>query len=138
MFNSMLSPAPSRTSRPPQVKAVIGRLPPVTAAILAVSTAAASAGPCSSDIARVQARLDARLAAVAAAGRSAPESSSAKLHHQPTPGSIAAAEGALGELSPEQGKIIREGMARARAADKAGDRQACERALDEVQQTISR
>jgi len=106
-------------------------------AVLAASTMICSAGPCSSEIAEMQARLDARLAAVAAAGPSAPEGSSARLHHQPTPGSIAAAERALGRLSPDKGVIIRGAMARAREADKAGDWEACMRALDEVRQTIS-
>ena len=105
-------------------------------AVFMASTMICSAGPCSSEIAEMQARLDARLAAVAAAGPSAPESSSARLHHQPTPGSIAATERALGRLSPEKGVIIRGGMARAREADKTGDWEACMRALDEVRKTI--
>jgi hypothetical protein len=55
----------------------------------------------------------------------------------PTPGSIATAERALGELSSEKGVIIRGAMTRAREADRIGDREACLRALDEVRQTIA-
>ena len=84
----------------------------------------------------MQARLDAGLAAKARSGPTAPESSGALAHHQPTPGSIAAAERSLGEISPEKGKIIREAMARAREADQAGDKAGCEQALKEVEQTV--
>lgn len=108
----------------------------LAAAILAATTAASSAGPCSSDIARMQARLDARLAATAKTGQSSPESDSALAHHQPTPGSIAAAERKLGELSAEKGKIISEAMAKARQADQAGDKAACALALREVERAI--
>jgi hypothetical protein len=50
----------------------------------------------------VQAGIDAKLEAQAAAGRSASESTSATMHRQPTPGSIAAAEAELGDISSEQ------------------------------------
>jgi hypothetical protein len=85
---------------------------------------------------RLQARLDAGLAGKAASGPTAPESAGALAHHQPTPGSIAAAERKPGEISPEKGQIIREAMAKAREADQAGDKEACERALEEVERTI--
>lgn len=110
----------------------------LSAAALALSTIACSAGPCSPEIARMQARLDAGLQAKAGTGPSAPESSGALRHRQPTPGSIASAEIGLGELSPEKAKIIREAMAQARAADRAGDKAACEQALTQVQRTIGR
>ena len=79
----------------------IRRLLELSAAALAASTIACSAGPCSPEIERMQARLDARLQAAARAGPSAPESSRALHHRQPTPGSIASAEIGLGEISPE-------------------------------------
>jgi GTP cyclohydrolase FolE2 len=66
------------------------------AVVLAVSTSATFASPCSQEIDRVQSGIDAKLEAQAAAGRSARESTSATTHRQPTPGSIAAAEAELG------------------------------------------
>lgn len=117
-------------------KATFASLLALSAAVLVASTLTCFAGPCSSEIARMQARLDARLGAAAARGPSAPESAGALAHRQPTPGSIASAEQRLGEISPENGKIIREAMARARQADQAGDKAACEQALAEVRRTI--
>lgn len=66
----------------------------------------------------------------------APESPSALRHHQPTPGSIASAERGLGEISPENGKIISSAMAQARVADQAGDKAACDQALKQVERAI--
>jgi predicted lipid-binding transport protein (Tim44 family) len=103
---------------------------------LAASTVAGYAGPCSPEIDRMQARLDARVEAVAGAGQSAPENPGALVHRQPRPGSIAAAETSLGEISPEAVKAVREAMTRARAADQAGDLATCQQALAEVQRTI--
>jgi len=123
-------------AHPRQVKAITWQLLGLSAAALAASTIVCSAGPCFPEIERVQARLNARLESAAGAGLSAPQSSDALLHHQPTPGSIARAEIQLGELSPEKAKVIREAMARARAADQTGDEAACEQALAEVQRTI--
>jgi hypothetical protein len=123
-------------ARRKQAKAMTWRLLGLSVAALAASTIACSAGSCSPEIERMQARLNARLEAAASAGRSAPQSTAALLHHQPTPGSIASAEIQLGELSPEKAKLIREAMARARAADQAGDEAACALALAEVQRII--
>ncbi len=123
-------------ARPQQVKGITWRLLGLSAAALATSTIACSAGSCSPEIERMQARLNARLEAAADAGRSAPQSSDALLHHQPTPGSIARAEIQLGELSPEKAKLIKGAMARARAADQTGDEAACAQALAEVQRII--
>jgi hypothetical protein len=63
-------------------------------------TAPSLAGPCTQDIERLQAQVDARIDAVAGAGPAGPESNAARLHREPTPGSIAAAEQRLGEGSP--------------------------------------
>jgi hypothetical protein len=70
----------------------IWRLLVLSAATLAASTMAGYAGPCSNEIDRMQARINARVEAAATTGPSAPESPGALLHRQPTPGSIAAAE----------------------------------------------
>ena len=117
-------------------RATIGRLLVVSAAALVASTMGCAAGPCTPAIATVQARLNTRLAAAAAAAPSLPESAQALHHRQPTPHSVASALIALGVLSPEKGKIIREAMARARQADQAGDNAACGQALEEVEHTI--
>ena len=106
-------------------------------AALALSTTASAAGPCTQQIAQVQAQIDAKLAANAATGPAAPESAGALLNRQPTPGSIAAAESKLGELSQEMMAAIGTGMARAREADLAGDQSACEEALAAVRRAIS-
>jgi hypothetical protein len=58
------------------------------------------------------------------------------LHRQPTPGSIAAAEVNLGDISPEKVQAVEALMARAREADRAGDQSACEQALAEVQRVF--
>jgi hypothetical protein len=74
------------------------------------------AAPCSQEIERVQARIDAKLEAAARIGALAPESSAALLHRQPTPGSIAAAENRLGEVSSATVAAVAAAMARAREA----------------------
>ena len=107
----------------------------LSAGLFAMSTAG-HAGPCSHEIDRLQTLVNARLEAKARVGPVAPESSGALLHHQPTPGSIAAAEGRLGELPPQTAEAIEQAMARARQADRAGDLSACGRALAEVQAAI--
>ncbi len=100
-----------------------------TVAALALSTIASAAGPCTQQIAQVQAPIDAKLAANAAAGPSAAESSAALRNRQPTPRSIAEAESKLGEISPELTATLRTDMARAREADLAGDQKTYETAL---------
>jgi hypothetical protein len=104
--------------------------------ILATSVSASYADTCSQEIDRTQAKIDARLEARAAAGSSAAESTAATLHHQPTPNSIAAAEGQLGDLPPERVTAFLATMGRAREADHIGDQNACEQALSEVQSIL--
>jgi hypothetical protein len=112
------------------------RLLVLSAAALAASMFAVYAGPCSHEIDRVQARVDSKLEAAARTGPSALESSGALLHRQPTPGSIAAAESRLGEVSSPTVEVVEVAMARARKADLAGDKSACEQALADVQRAI--
>jgi hypothetical protein len=100
------------------------------------SAAAAQAGPCSHAIDAMQARIDAKLEAKAAAGPAAKEGVAAGMSRQPTPGSIAAAEEQLGELSPQAIDAVKQAMARARSADSAGDKSACEQALADAQRAI--
>jgi hypothetical protein len=115
---------------------MIRRLMVLSATALVASTVAGYAGPCSHDIDLMQSRVDAKLEAKAAAGPSARESGAATMHRQPTPGSIAAAESKLGEVSSDQVKAVEAAMARARKADLANDKSACEQALADVQRAI--
>jgi hypothetical protein len=97
--------------------------------VLAASISASQAGPCSQGIVSLQAQIDAKLEAAAAAASSALESPEATMHRQPTPRSIAVAEGALGDISLKRMKAVNEAMARAREADRANDQRGCEQAL---------
>jgi hypothetical protein len=108
----------------------------VIAAMLVASTSAAYAGPCAQEIDRMQARFDAKLEAAARKGPTARETTAATDHRQPTPDSIAAAEARIGDISPRTVEVIEAGMARARKADLAGDRGACEQALADVGRAI--
>jgi hypothetical protein len=108
----------------------------LVAAALIASTISSLAGPCSTEIDATQARVDARLAAKGAAGPSATEGLGALTHRQPTPDSIAAAEEKLGEVPAKTVQEVTQAMARARAADDAGDRSVCEQALAEVRRVL--
>ena len=109
----------------------------LSAALLTLSTIGGHAGPCSHEIDRMQAQVNARLQAKAGSGPVAPESAGALLHHQPTPGSIATAETRLGELPPQTAEAIEQAMGRARQADRAGDLSSCQQALSDVQAAIA-
>lgn len=108
----------------------------MSALTLCFLTLPCQAGPCTKDIERVQAKIDARLHALAAAGPSADQSVGAQMHRQPTPGSMASAERQLGELSPSAIVKVNAAMDRAQKADAAGDAAACKLALAEVEQAI--
>jgi hypothetical protein len=96
--------------------------------------AAAYAGPCTEKIESVQMQVDAVLEATAGAGPTLPESQSAGLHHEPTPESIARAEEQAGEGA--KGERALAALARARAADRAGDANLCKIALLDVRHAI--
>jgi hypothetical protein len=102
---------------------------------LAVSTVPSHAGPCTQDVDRAWIQVDAKIRARIAAGRSAPQSTIALLHHQPTPSSIAGAEDMLSERwTPIEAAVT--ALARAREADLAGDRSTCEQALVQTHRAI--
>jgi len=103
------------------------------AAMLSAATSAVCAGPCTDAINRIQASLDAKVHAAAGGAPSARESSAARLHRQPTPSSIGEAVSKSGQISPETVQAVRAAMARAREADRDGDRSACEQALADAQ-----
>jgi hypothetical protein len=87
----------------------------ISAATIATSSIGGQAGPCYDEIYRVEARLKSLLQAKSAAGPSAP-----------TRESIAAAVTRLWLASPQ-----------AADADRAGDLDACERALADVESAIA-
>ena len=84
----------------------------------------------------MQAKFDTILEAQAGAGPSARESAAGTMHRQPTPGSIAAAESKLGDVSPEKVQAVEALLTRAREADRVGDQSACEQVLAEVQRVF--
>jgi hypothetical protein len=99
------------------------------AVMLTAATTAVRAGPCTEAINRVQAGLDAKAAAAAGSAPSAAETPAARLHRQPTPRSVADAA----SISQETVQAVRAAMARAREADRGGNRSACEQALADAQ-----
>jgi len=103
---------------------------------VAASASATHAGPCSDQIDAMQVRIDAKLEAKAASGSTAKEGVPAGMGVQPTPRSIAAAEEKLGDIPPQTVEVVGQAMARARAADAAGDKSACEQALAGAQRAI--
>jgi len=87
-------------------------------AVLGLTAANASAGPCTSDIAEFEAAI-ARSQGNPLAGLSAPQSVGADLGHQPTPASVKAA----------QKKTFAATMARAKRYDAQGNGPGCTREL---------
>lgn len=88
----------------------------LSAAALLLPILPSHAGPCASEIDRMQVKLDARIEAIAGAGPAGKESIAAMLNRQPTPGSIAAAEERLGEGRRMEEAVA--ALARAREADR--------------------
>ena len=107
------------------------------ATVLAVSTSASNASPCSEQIDRLQAQIDAGLEARAADEPSARESTAATMHRQPTPESMAAAETKLGGVSRQQADVVRAAVVRAREADRRGDASACEQAVAAARRALA-
>jgi hypothetical protein len=88
----------------------------------------AEAGPCTKDIDRMDDRVNAWLDKMAAEEPAKRQSIGAQEHRQPTPRSIAKAEG----IPSARIAKARNAMQRARQADRAGDKAACEKALAEI------
>jgi hypothetical protein len=106
-------------------------------AALVVSISVSYAGPCSQKIGRFRAEIDAKQRSNAAAGLSAPESTAAKTHRQPTQRSVGAAESLLGEVSPGKLQAVMAAVERANEADRAGDQIVCEEALADAWRAFS-
>ena len=108
----------------------------ISTSTLSLLTVPCEAGPCSKDIERMELNINAKLDALAAAGPGESQSIGAQMHRQPTPSSMGEAESKLGEVSSSTVKQVKDAMARARSADIAGDKSACEQALADVQRAI--
>src|SRR5262249_17103089 len=106
------------------------------AAALAASISGSYGGPCWDDVSAVQAKVDAMLETKAADGPPATAEAMAGTSPQPTPRSLETVEERMGEISPQTVNAIRQGMERARAADDAGQKAACEQALANVRRTL--
>jgi hypothetical protein len=116
----------------------IGTMLTSSALAFAASISASWAGTCSTDIDVMVARINAALEARAGAGPGGKEQAVVGGRHiQPTPRSLAAAEEKLGDVSTETIEKIKEAVARARAADKAGDDTGCKEALLEAERAIN-
>jgi hypothetical protein len=109
----------------------------VCTAALLTSMSISYAGPCSEEIARFRAEIEAKQHSNATAGPAAPESTTATTHRQPTPESIGAAESQLGEVSPEKVQAVWGAVERASEADRAGDRIGCSAALADARRAFS-
>lgn len=107
-----------------------------SAGALIASTTGSQAGPCFNQIYHMEERVEVFIKRKAVTGPPARQSSEALLHHQPTANSITATELGLSVLSPEAVDTVRQGMARAREADRNGDLAGCEHALSDVQSAI--
>ena len=107
----------------------------IIAAALIVVASSAQASPCAAEIDKVQARIDAKIDAIAGNGRAGVETRAARLHHQPTPASIAAAEQRLHESAGTKRALA--ALTRARKADRAGQAGACEKDLAAARAAIA-
>jgi hypothetical protein len=105
---------------------------------LILGAATAHAGPCTERIYQTDLDVAKLLHSAASQGGTAPQSTFATMHRQPTPGSIATAEQQVGDLSSEEVQAITEDMDEARHADDAGDRDGCEKALSDVDRILKR
>jgi hypothetical protein len=104
-----------------------------TAFILSPLPSAAT--PCMPDIDHGWAQVNLKIHARISAGRSAPQSSIALLHRQPTPNSVAAAQDLLNDVwLPIEAAVS--ALSRARLADRDNDERTCRQALIEAQRAI--
>lgn len=100
--------------------------------ILLQAASPARAASCSDSIGRVQAQLDAAIERNAGAHGWSPESLDALRGHQPTPRSLAQAEGASGVYL----RLALDALDRARAADSSSDIATCRRELYEAKRLL--
>ena len=117
---------------------IVQRATAVAGIALILDAAPVHAGPCTDRIYQTNLEVAKLLDAAAAQGRTAPQSTFATMHRQPTPGSVASAEQQAGDLSSADVQAITEAMDVARRADDEGDRAGCEKALSEVDRVLNR
>jgi len=103
------------------------RIAAATIVLLHAATPAHAAS-CEDSIGRAQAQLDTAIERNADANGWSPESLEALRGHQPTPRSLAQAEGARGVNL----RLALDALDRARAADRSGDIAGCRRELSEA------
>ena len=101
---------------------------------LVLSAAPSYSGPCTRQISDVRDTAGRFLDAVAAAEPAGRESTRAMLHYQPTPKSIAQAEG----LPEKDVEAFEQAMERAVKADEADNRAECKKALTEARGILDR
>ena len=104
----------------------------VVAALL-VTTSSAQAGPCTREIVHAQAHVDAAIEASVAVNGWKPQSLDAMRGYQPTPRSLAQAEGHNGL----EFQVALDSLDRARDADRSGDDAVCRRELAGVQSILA-
>lgn len=104
-------------------------------AILALGTFdSAKAQSCLEQIVALQGAIpQSELNAALSAGPSEPQSVGAQLSHQPTPGSVAAAEGSQPKLSGAMAALNK-----AQNLQAAGDREGCLKAVEEARKLLGR
>jgi len=95
-------------------------------AILLLAVSPSHAGPCAQAIARVQSQVDAAIENRAGSKGWRPEGLDALRGYQPTPESLAATEGIVGE----QFQVALDSLDRARAADRSGYAEVCYREVE--------
>jgi hypothetical protein len=101
--------------------------------LLCLLAAPASAASCRDSIGRVQAQVDAAIDRQVDNGPSKPESLNALRSHQPTPQSIATAEGGASAALTH----ALDALDRARAADSAGDSRRCRAEVSTAQRLLA-
>src|SRR5262245_63051161 len=94
----------------------------VAGVILGLNVASAQAGPCSNDIAQIEAALRRPGSDV---GPTLSQTTAAQLDRQPTPGSVKRAEARADAK-------LKAALARARALDARGDRARCSKAVARI------
>ena len=106
----------------------------LSAVAITASIRPGEAGACTTELDQLQAQLDAHVGATASTVPFGQESIAAKLHHQPTPGSLAHAEERLGNV-PDLRKAVT-ALQRARDLDRAGEVAECQVAVVEVRHAL--
>jgi hypothetical protein len=105
---------------------------PVALAALLFAVSPAHASSCGRSIARVQAQVDAAIERTAGGNGWKKESVDATRNYQPTPRSLARAEGRSGFNF----QVALDSLDRARAADRSGDIATCRRELADAKFTL--